>query len=143
MQEALGILEKASNSCVLQPTVAILCGDVNLDQDNANACCQPRNGDATPNVLNQWHTQTSSAAPNCSFFLGSFVLLHHAIEVKLVAARPNKHDLALEFSIAKKTKDQNKQPDNKLLWNIGGSTGGFTRAVLYNWTPPNLDDDLQ
>ena len=26
---------------------------------------------------------------------------------------------------------------------IGGSTGGFTRAVLYNWTPPNLDDDFQ
>ena len=24
---------------------------------------------------------------------------------------------------------------------IGGSTGGLTRAVLYNWTPPNLDDD--
>ena len=23
---------------------------------------------------------------------------------------------------------------------IGGSTGGFTRAVLYNWTPSNLDD---
>ena len=83
------------------------------------------------------------AAPNCSFFLGSFVLLHHAIEVKLAAARPNKHDLALEFSIAKKTKDQNKQPDNKLLWNIGGSTGGFTRAVLYNWTPPDLNEDLQ
>ena len=27
--------------------------------------------------------------------------------------------------------------------NIGGSTGGFTRAVLYNWTPPNLDDEFQ
>ena len=28
--------------------------------------------------------------------------------------------------------------------NIGGSTGGFTRAVLYDWTPPSLidDDDL-
>ena len=23
--------------------------------------------------------------------------------------------------------------------NIGGSTGGFTRAVLYDWRPPNLD----
>jgi hypothetical protein len=22
---------------------------------------------------------------------------------------------------------------------IGGSTGGFTRAVLYNWTPPSVD----
>ena len=26
---------------------------------------------------------------------------------------------------------------------IGGSAGGFTRAVLYNWTPPNLDDVFQ
>ena len=26
---------------------------------------------------------------------------------------------------------------------IGGSTGGFTRAVLYNWTPPSLDDEFQ
>ena len=26
---------------------------------------------------------------------------------------------------------------------IGGSTGGFTRAVLYNWTPPNLDDEWE
>ena len=26
---------------------------------------------------------------------------------------------------------------------IGGSTGGFTRAVLYNWTPPNIDDEFQ
>ena len=26
---------------------------------------------------------------------------------------------------------------------IGGSTGGFTRAVLYDWTPPILDDEHQ
>ena len=26
---------------------------------------------------------------------------------------------------------------------IGGSTGGFTRAVLYNWTPPTLDEVFQ
>ena len=26
---------------------------------------------------------------------------------------------------------------------IGGSTGGFTRAVLYNWTPPDLNDEWQ
>ena len=26
--------------------------------------------------------------------------------------------------------------------NIGGSTGGFTRAVLYNWTPPILDNEF-
>ena len=37
----LGIIEKeANNSCVLQPTVQILCGDVNSDQDNADACCR-------------------------------------------------------------------------------------------------------
>ena len=24
---------------------------------------------------------------------------------------------------------------------IGGSTGGFTRAVLYDWTPPRFDED--
>ena len=24
---------------------------------------------------------------------------------------------------------------------IGGSTGGFTRAVLYDWTPHVLDED--
>ena len=62
VHEALGILEKASNSRVLQPTVAILCGDVNLNQDNADACCQPRKGDAMPDVLTQWHTQTSTPA---------------------------------------------------------------------------------
>ena len=62
MQEALGILEKASNSCVLQPTVAILCGDVSLEQDNADACCQLRKGGAMPDVFTQWHTQTSGAA---------------------------------------------------------------------------------
>ena len=26
---------------------------------------------------------------------------------------------------------------------IGGSTGGCTRAVLYDWTPPNLDGEFQ
>ena len=26
---------------------------------------------------------------------------------------------------------------------IGGSTGGFTRAVLYDWTPPKLDGEFQ
>ena len=59
VQEALDIMEKASDSCVLQPTVAILCGDVNLKQDNADACCQLRKGH--PDQLSQWHTQTSSA----------------------------------------------------------------------------------
>ena len=26
---------------------------------------------------------------------------------------------------------------------IGGSTGGFTRAILYNYTPPDLDRELE
>ena len=26
---------------------------------------------------------------------------------------------------------------------IGGSTGGFTRTVLYDWKPPILDEDCQ
>ena len=59
VQEALEIIEKASDSCVLQPTVAILCGDVNLEQDSADACCQLREGH--PDQLSQWHTQTSTA----------------------------------------------------------------------------------
>ena len=35
-----------------------------------------------------------------------------------------------------------KRADGSFV-SIGGSTGGFTRAVLYNWTPPNLDEDFQ
>ena len=35
-----------------------------------------------------------------------------------------------------------KRADGSFV-DIGGSTGGFTRAVLYNWTPPNLDEDFQ
>ena len=35
-----------------------------------------------------------------------------------------------------------KRSDGTIV-DIGGSTGGFTRAVLYNWTPPNLDDVFQ
>ena len=26
---------------------------------------------------------------------------------------------------------------------LGGYTRGLTRAVLYNWTPPNIDDEFQ
>ena len=62
MQQALGFLEDVINSCVPQPTVAILCGDVNLFQNSADACCQLARGAATPDVLTQWHTQTSDAA---------------------------------------------------------------------------------
>ena len=32
-----------------------------------------------------------------------------------------------------------KRADGSFV-DIGGSTGGFTRAVLTDWRPPNLDD---
>ena len=35
-----------------------------------------------------------------------------------------------------------KRKDGTSL-DIGGSTGGFTRCILYDWTPPNLDDEVQ
>ena len=35
-----------------------------------------------------------------------------------------------------------KRRDGTIV-DIGGSTEGFTRAVLYNWTPPNLDGGFQ
>ena len=57
------------------------------------------------------------------------------------------HDGTLEAEAARLTKRSGhgrfKRSDGTVV-NIGGSTGGFTRAVLYNWTPPSLidDDDL-
>ena len=35
-----------------------------------------------------------------------------------------------------------KRRDGTIV-DIGGSTGGFARAFLYNWTPPNLDGVVQ
>ena len=56
------------------------------------------------------------------------------------------HDGTLEEEAARLTKISGhgrlKRKDGTYV-DIGGSTGGFTRAVLYNWTPPNLDDDFQ
>ena len=56
------------------------------------------------------------------------------------------NDGTLEEEVARLTKISGhgkfKRSDGTVV-NIGGSTGGFTRAVLYNWTPPNLDDDFQ
>ena len=60
VREALDIMTRAANSCVFQPAVAVLCGDVNLNQDNADACCQTEKGD--PDVRTHWHTQTSNEA---------------------------------------------------------------------------------
>ena len=54
------------------------------------------------------------------------------------------HDGTLEEEAARLTKISGhgrfKRRDGTVV-SIGGSTGGFTRAVLYNWTPPNLDDE--
>ena len=56
------------------------------------------------------------------------------------------HDGTLEKEAARLTKISGhgrfKRSDGTVV-SIGGSTGGFTRAVLYNWTPPNLDIDFQ
>ena len=55
-------------------------------------------------------------------------------------------DGTLEEEAARLTKKSGhgrfRRRDGTLI-DIGGSTGGFTRAVLYNWTPPNLDDEFQ
>ena len=55
-------------------------------------------------------------------------------------------DGTLEAEAARLTKISGhgrfKRRDGTVV-DIGGSTGGFTRAVLYNWTPPNLNDDFQ
>ena len=55
-------------------------------------------------------------------------------------------DGTLDKEAARLTKESGhgrfKREDGSFV-DIGGSTGGFTRAVLDNWTPPNLDDDFQ
>ena len=55
-------------------------------------------------------------------------------------------DGTLDKEVARLTKESGhgrfKREDGSFV-DIGGSTGGFTRAVLDNWTPPNLDDDFQ
>ena len=57
VSEALNVITQTANSCVLQPAVAVLCGDVNLSLDHADACCQPQSGN--PDVRTCWHTETS------------------------------------------------------------------------------------
>ena len=56
------------------------------------------------------------------------------------------HDGTLEEEAARLTKISGhgrfKRRDGAVV-NIGGSTGGFTRAVLYDWKPPILDEDFQ
>ena len=64
-------MTRAVNGCVFQPTVAVLCGDVNLNQDDADVCCQPAEG--KPDVHTQWHTQASAEglSGDVAFVLGS------------------------------------------------------------------------
>ena len=57
VQEAMTILENASDKCKVQPIVAVLCGDVNLSAESADACCQAETGE--PSVHTLWHTQAS------------------------------------------------------------------------------------
>ena len=56
------------------------------------------------------------------------------------------HDGTLEKEAARLTKASGhgrfKRADGSFV-DIGGSTGGFTRTVLYDWTPPELSDDDQ
>ena len=53
-------------------------------------------------------------------------------------------------TLAARVNELTLRSGNGRLWrhdgtfvDIGGSTGGFTRAALYNWTPPNLDEEWQ
>ena len=55
VREALGIMTRFVNGRVGQSTVAVLCGDVNLNQDDADVCCQPAEGE--PDVHTHWHTE--------------------------------------------------------------------------------------
>ena len=67
----------------------------------------------------------------------------HPDQLKLVSEL---HDGTLEAEAARLTQISGhgtfRQEDGSFVA-IGGSTGGFTRAVLYNWTPPKLDDEFQ
>ena len=56
------MLEEKANSGVVQPTVCVLTGDVNLRKDVATALVQPDVGE--PDLLNHWHTEASNAARN-------------------------------------------------------------------------------
>ena len=58
--EALTELELKANSGVVQPTVCVLTGDVNLRKDVATALVQADVG--KPYLLKHWHTETSNVA---------------------------------------------------------------------------------
>ena len=54
------MLEQRANSGVVQPTVCVLTGDVNLSKNVATALVQPDVGE--PDLLKHWHTEASNAA---------------------------------------------------------------------------------
>ena len=54
------MLEQKANSGVVQPTVCVLTGDVNLSKDSATSIAQPEFGE--PDLVNHWHTEASNAA---------------------------------------------------------------------------------
>ena len=54
------MLEKKANSGVVQRTVCVLTGDVNLSKAVCTALVQPDVGE--PDLLNHWHTEASNAA---------------------------------------------------------------------------------
>ena len=59
-KQALRKLENRAKSAALQPTVCVLTGDVNLNQQSAYTVVQPEVGQT--NVEEHWHTQTARAA---------------------------------------------------------------------------------
>ena len=54
------MLEQKADSGVVQPTVCVLTGDVNLSKNVATALVQPDAGE--PDLLKHWHTEASNAA---------------------------------------------------------------------------------
>ena len=54
------MLEQRADSGVVQPTVCVLTGDVNLSKNVATALVQPDVGE--PDLLKHWHTEASNAA---------------------------------------------------------------------------------
>ena len=58
--EALRALEQKANCGVVQPTVCVLTGDVDLSTDVATPLVQPDVGE--PDLLSHWHTEAFNAA---------------------------------------------------------------------------------
>ena len=57
-KNALRQLEQKANSGIVQPTVCVLTGDVNLTEELTTDVVQPDVGE--PDLVNHWHTETSN-----------------------------------------------------------------------------------